>query len=658
MIRILQSAGPTLKIILGGLLVIICASMVITLIPGGFGSSLGIGGPPAGVLATVGDEQVTVPEVQREARQMIRQQFPRGGEQAAMLMPYFAGQAADQLISEKVLVAEAQRMGLRVSDEELSDELQHGALSSMLFPDGKFIGQAEYENFVQRADLTVPQFENLEKEYILIRKLRALVSGAAFVSEPEVRAEFDRRNTKVKFDYAVLTQADILKGLHPTEQELKAFYEKNKANYTSPEKRQIKYALIPSVKPEDVSVTPQELQAYYDQHRDEYRQPEEVKVRQILIKTPLPGSDGKVDQNALEQARKKAEDVLKQLNAGAPFEDLAKKYSEDPSAKDGGLVDFMQPNRFPNLDVQKAATSLPKGGTSGVINAGYAFVILRVEDRHEAHVKLLAEVKDEIEGKVREQKATLATEGAANALANQARNDGLDKAGQAKGVQVVTTQYFSQAEILPGLGPAPQLMQSVFNETEKAPAEEIQVPQGYVIFELLSIKAPATLTFEEARATVETQFKSERASLLLQQKTQELADRAKAEHDLKKAARELGATMKTSELVLPDGQVPDVGSLSGAASSIFSLKPGEISSPINTGANGVVAQLLEKQLPSDQDYAAKKDEIRQSLLDTKQNQVFSMFVLNVRKEMEKSKKLQINQGEMNKLTQRGAEEGS
>ncbi|MGA9792288.1 MAG: hypothetical protein WBQ43_16470, partial [Terriglobales bacterium] len=90
MIRQLQNAGPTLKIILGALLVIICASMAITLIPGGIGSSLGIGAPPAGVLATIGDQQVTALEVQRQARAMIRQQFPKGGPQASMLLPYFA----------------------------------------------------------------------------------------------------------------------------------------------------------------------------------------------------------------------------------------------------------------------------------------------------------------------------------------------------------------------------------------------------------------------------------------------------------------------------------------------------------------------------------------------------------------------------------------
>src|SRR5262249_59417497 len=111
-------------------------------------------------------------------------------------------------------------------------------------------------------------------------------------------------------------------------------------------------------------------------------------------------------------------------------------------------------------------------------------------------------------------------------------------------------------------------------------------------------------------------------------------------------------------VVLPDGEVPDVGYMSGAASSLFTLKTGDISAPVSTGANGVVAQILEKQSPTDQDFAAKKDETRQTLLDAKQNEMFSIFVSNLRKDMEKSKKLKVNQEEMKNLTRRGAEEGS
>jgi peptidyl-prolyl cis-trans isomerase D len=660
MIRQLQNAGPTVKIVLGALLVLICASMAITLIPGGIGSSLGMGAPPAGVLATVGDQTVTVPEVQREARNMIREQLPRGGPQASMLMPYFASQAAERLINRKALVAEAHRMGLRVSDDELRDEFQHGQYANAFFPDGKFIGQEEYENMIQRAEMTVPQFEAQVKDDILERKLYALVSGSAFVGDAQIRDEFNRRNTKVKFEYAVITQADILKGLHPTDEELKAFYERNKATYNNsiPEKRQIKYVVVDSAKlAAATTVTDQDLQAYYDQHREEYRVPEQVKVSHILIKTPLPAPGAKEDEKAVADARAKAEDVLKQLKAGGDLAKLAEKYSDDPgSAKSGGELGWIGRGRTVP-EFEKAAFSLAKGQTSDLVKSSYGFHIIHVEDKQAAHLKMLAEVKSEIEQKVKQQKTTRATEGAANALLSQARTDGFDKAAAAKGQTAVTTEFFSRSDSLPGLAANPQFMDAVFNEADKAPPDVVQVPQGYVVFQLLAIRPPATPTFEEIRSRVESEFKNERASFLLRQKTQELSDRAKAAHDLKKVAKDLGATVKTSDLVLPDGQVPDIGSMS-SASAIFSLKPGEISGPITAGSNGVVAQLLDKQSPTDQEFAEKKDQIHQSLLEAKQNEMFGLFVTNLRKDMEKSKRLKINQEEMKNLTRQAGQEGS
>ncbi len=659
MIRQLQSAGPTLKIILGALLVLICASMAITLIPGGIGSSFGIGAPPAGVLATIGDQQVTVAEVQREARAMIRQQFPRGGAQASMLLPYFASQAAEQLIDEKALIDEAHRMGLRTSDDELRDEMQHGQLGATLFPDGKFVGQEEYENFVQRNDMTGPQFEALEKDYILGRKLRALVSTSAFVDDSEVRDEFTQRNTRVKFEYAVITQADILKGLHPTDEELKAFYERSKVNYNNsiPEKRQIKYVVVDSAKIAAATpVTEQDLRAYYDQHRDEYRVPEQVKVSHILFKTPLLAPGTKEDEKAVADVRAKAEGVLKEVKAGEDFAKLAEKYSDDPgSAKSGGELGWIGRGRTVP-EFEKAAFSLGKGQTSDLVKSSYGFHIIRVEDKQDARLKSLAEVKGEIEEKVKQQKTTRATEAAADALLRYARTDGFDAAAAAKGQTAVTTEFFGRTDNLPGLAANPQFMDAVFNESEKAPPDMVQVPQGYVVFQLLAIKPPATPTFEEIRAKVESQFKNERAAFLLQQKTQELSDRAKAAHDLKKVAKELGAAVKTSDMVAPDGQVPDIGSMANQ-SAIFALKPGEISGPITAGGNGVVAQLLEKQPPTEQEFAEKKDGIRQSLLEAKQNDLFGLFVTNLRKDMEKSHRLKVNQEEMKNLTRQAGQEG-
>src|SRR4051812_14139648 len=158
MIRFLQTPGPVKKIVLGGMLLVICGAMVITLVPGGLGSTVGLGGPGQGVIATVDGSEVTTLDVNRTADNMLREQFPKAGAQAAMLRPYFAQRALENLISQKAILAEANRLGLRATDAEVRDELQHGRYSQVFFPGGNFIGQDQYQSRLDQAGITIPQF--------------------------------------------------------------------------------------------------------------------------------------------------------------------------------------------------------------------------------------------------------------------------------------------------------------------------------------------------------------------------------------------------------------------------------------------------------------------------------------------------------------------
>jgi peptidyl-prolyl cis-trans isomerase D len=382
-----------------------------------------------------------------------------------------------------------------------------------------------------------------------------------------------------------------------------------------------------------------------------------VKVSHILIKTPLAGPDGKVDDKGVAEAQRRAEDLLKQVKSGANFEDLAKKYSEDPgSAKQGGSLGWIGKGQTVP-EFEKTAFSLPKGQISDLVKSSYGFHIIRIDDKQEAHMKTLDEVKDTIEPVLKHQKGLQVAQKKAEDLLKQARAQGLDAAAATAGVQVVTTDFFSRKDMLPGLGPAQQFMDAVFTAEDKSPPDVAPASQGIAVFQLLGVKPPATPTFQEIRSKVEQEFLGERSSVLLAQKTQELSDRAKSEHDLKRAAKELGATLKTSDLVLPDGQVPDVGSMSGPASVAFNLKPGEISGPINTGSDGAVLQLVESQQPTEADFAAKRDQIRDSLLQGKQQQRFGLFVTNVVDQMTKSGKIKRNEEELNQLTRAGSESG-
>jgi peptidyl-prolyl cis-trans isomerase D len=624
------------------------------LVPSFTGQTLGVNSVPT--VATVSGQDVTVTEVQRQAQRMLEQQYPRAGAQASMLLPYFANPAMQQLISEKILLAEANRMGLRASDDDVRQYLHRGQLGETLFPGGTFIGQDGYKDFASRLGFTIPQLEQAVKDDIVSNKLRAVVAATASVSDAEIKKQFEKQNTKVKFDYAVIKKDDILKAIKPADSELKAYYDRNKQTYVNsiPEKRQLKYVVLDTGKLlAQTQVTQQDLQSYYDQRREQYRVPEQVNVRQILIKKPLPGADGKADQKAVEQAHAKADDVLKQLKSGGNFADLASKNSEDTeTAKNGGSLGWVQPDAFPVESVSKAVASLGKSATSDVIDAGYAYVILHVDDKHDAHVKSLDEVRSEIEPLMKQQKAAQAAQSAADQTVSEARANGssLEKAAAAKGLQVISTDFVTSKDALPGIGNDPQFTTAAFSQPANAPAEEVPLHSGYAIYQVTAVKPPATPTFEEIRSRLESEFKNERAAQDLQQKTQELSDRAKAEHDLKKAAKELNAQYKTSDFVLPTAQVPDIGTMSGPAAVAFTLKPGEVSGPIDNGTVGAVLSVVDRQAPTDQDFAAKKDQVREGLLQQKQTEAFGLFLSDLRASMEKSGKIKINQKELDALT--------
>src|SRR5205085_8434789 len=164
------------------------------------------------------------------------------------------------------------------------------------------------------------------------------------------------------------------------------------------------------------------------------------------------------------------------------------------------------------------------------------------------------------------------------------------------------SDWFTHTDNLAGVGNAADFMQAVFTAKLNADPVSVRIPAGYAVAVPTEDQPAKTPTFEEWRSHVEQDFKQAQSTSLLARRSHELADRAHAEHDLKKAAKELGATVKTSDLVLPDGQVPDIGSMSGGASVAFTMKPAEISGPIENGNTGIVLALLEKQAPPEQEF--------------------------------------------------------
>ena len=644
MIRFLQSPGKVKKYLLGGLLVFISITMLLYLIPQG-GSN--ITGQP-NILARVGDDNITIEDVARRAEEFQRSQ---GRQIPPAMMP----QLVDYMITDRAQLLQAQRLGLRVSDAELKDELQHGPLSTYIFPDGKFVGQEKYQNFVtQQLQSSVEHFEEQERNYILQRKLTALVTSNISVTPADIEREYQRQNLKVKLQYAVVSLADLSKQITVSEPEIKAYYQSHKSQYENsvPEKRKAKYAVIDVGKlAAGEQISPSELLSYYNQHKSEFQQQEEIKASHILIKTEA-GPDGKVSAAADAAARKKAEDILKKLRAGANFEELAKKESDDKaSAINGGSLGFFQRGSMVP-EFEKAAFSLNKGQISDLVKTQYGYHIIRVDDKHQAGTPSIEQVKEKIEPFLKQQKAQREAEALANSVQSEAGSQGLDAAAAKHALQVVTSDWFARGDSLPGLGAAPEFMQAIFSAQEKSPPQSVGTQLGYVVFQVTGVKPPATPTFDEIRSQVESQFKTEKAAGMLEQKAAQISDRARALHDLKKAAKEVGAEVKTSDWLGAQSQAPDLGNMGGPASVAFAMKPGEISAPLFQGRTAAVLMVTDRQEAPAGDVVKTQDQIRDQLLRTKRQEALELYLAGMVKRLEKEGKIRKNQQQIDAYTRR------
>jgi peptidyl-prolyl cis-trans isomerase D len=237
---------------------------------------------------------------------------------------------------------------------------------------------------------------------------------------------------------------------------------------------------------------------------------------------------------------------------------------------------------------------------------------------------------------------------------SQAKSNGLDKAAAANGLTVQEPDFFARSESLPGIGASPQFAEAVFGLNLNAPPLSIPLARAFAITQVTAVKPPATPPFEEVKDRITGELKQQKAQAMLAQKTQELSDKAHASHNLGEAAKAVGAAVKTSDLVAPDGQVPDLGQISSSVPQLFDMKPGEISQPINLGQKGVVVALTEKQEPTDAEFDAAKDQIKAQLLQRKRSEAEEVFISSLRDRLEKEGRIVIDKKKIEALS--GAKE--
>ncbi|MBB6143507.1 peptidyl-prolyl cis-trans isomerase D [Silvibacterium bohemicum] len=643
MIRFLQKDSRFVKGVFVVIIAVACITMVVTLVPGIFQDDASSADTYAvighgGVLGRFmpAQDEISNTDVQQLAQRMLqRQQLPD------MLLPYMMQRVGQGLVQQHIELLEAKQLGLNVTDEDIRRFLHSGQWGMMLFPGGKYIGDAQYAEFIsEQFGLSRDKFENEVKKEILENRLRSLITGSVTVSDSEVRASYLQQATKIKFDYAVLSSDDLRKTINPTDTELQAFFKQNASRYATaiPEARKIQYiAFTDSNLPQGApQVSDAEIQQYYQAHQKDYQIDDQVKVRHILIK--VDGNDPKADA----AAKAKAQGILDQLHHGGDFAKLAKENSDDPGSKEqGGELGWIKHGvTVPEFD--QASFSLQPGQTSGLVKSKFGYHIIQTEEKQTAHTRPLDEVKPEIQALLTRQKEGQQEQAFAQQLAAEAQKTGLAATAAAHHLEVVTTDFLSQASVVPGLPDGSKLLSDAFAAKKGAAPQSSSTGGGYAVYQVTDIQPAHAPTFDAYKSHLVEDFRDQQLPQLLAKKTAELADRAHAENDLAKVAKEVGATIKTSDLVGRDAQVPEIGALATAAPQLFDLNPGQISSAISTGHSGVVAKIVDKQQPTSDEAAKNFDSTREALLDQRREEMFSVFVSNLEQTYQKQGRIRTN----------------
>ncbi len=634
MIRFLQKDSRAIKAIFLIIISIAIVTMVITLVPGIFQSAT----ESANTYATIrggnpfsrifgASTEISTQDVQQTAQRMMQRQ----GWPAAAL-PFVMPQAGKALVQQAVMVNEANRLGLQVSDTAVRKFLHSGPIGAALFPNGQYIGDQRYAELIQdNFGISRERFEQEIKKELEEARLRDLITGGVAVSDAEVRSNYIDGATKIKFTYAVLSADAIGKTINPTDAELQAFFKSHNALYATaiPETRKLQYIVFTAENlPGGVPpVTEAEQQAYYNAHQADYKVDEQVKVRHILIKSGTPAEDA--------AAKAKAQSILDQLHKGGNFAALAKENSDDPGSKaSGGELGLIKKGTtVPPFE--QAAFSLQPGQISDLVKTQFGYHIIQTEEKQTAHTLPFDEVKGKILASLTQQKEQGAQQAFANQLTAEAKKSGLQATAAAHHLQLQTTDYLPQDAVAPGVADASRLLAAAFTANKGAAPQATSTGDGFAVFQVEDVRPAHAPEFAVYRDHILSDYRAQQTPVLLEQKTTQLADKAHAYNDLAKAAQEMDATVKTSDLIGKQGQAPDLGAIATSAPQLFTLEPGQISGPIRGATTGVVARLDDRQEPPAADVSQHLPQAKEALLDQSREAAFAVFVSNLTEQYQK-----------------------
>ena len=606
---------------------IVSLSMVVVMapLPGGDTSR-----SEGNALASIGGDTITSTDLDQTIRDRFKNS-PMGFDRK--MVPIVAPSVLDQMVTEQILMHQAAKMGVEVSDQELLKTFQR---IPWLYPDGNFVGADRASDMVaQQTGKTLAQFETLMRNSLLEEKIRSIVTDGVQVTPAEVLAQFRHRNSKTKIDYVLFDPSQFLKEVQVTPEGLAAFFQKDPEHYKLPEQRQVRYVVVdPDQVRAEVKVDEAELRQYYAQHLSDYRVPDRVRVAHILFKTT---GKSPAEVTTIE---KTAADVLNQIRAGGNFGELAKKYSEDSTAQAGGELGWLvHQQTVPEFD--SMAFSLKPGEVSGLVKTVYGIHILKVEEKETAHLQTFEEVRNSIDVEIMKQRVADAQAKLATNLETQlkANPQQFEEIVRKAGLEPKQSPLFKFNQPIPDLGKTDAFESLAFQLRLNEVGTPISVPRGAAIIQLIQVVPEHIPALDEVRAQVEEDYRHEQSIQLAQNKAKKLAELAKSQ-DFDKAAKSLGLTSKESNDFSANEYVEGVGSGS-QLSDAFTLNPGQVSGVISAGTNQVLFKVVSRTPANEADFAAQRDQLSEELLDQKRDLQFEIYRSNLKDQFIHSGKLKM-----------------
>ena len=579
---------------------------------------------PADVIARVGDKEISLLDFQQiYSRQLQAYRLESGGEISEEMLRSLGvdRRILQQMIDGHAALAEAERLGLEVSDAEVRQRIL--ALPAFRI-DGRFIGEASYRQLLQqqRPPISPAQFEEEIRNEMLVDRLQAAVTGWVRVSDAEVAAEHRRRNERVRVEVVAFRAADFRDGVEATDDDVALLFAEESANYEIPEKRRLRFLLVDQTAIFDgLTLTDDEVRQYYDANLSQYRTPGQVRASHVLLR--VDGDD--------EEVAARAAEIAAEARSGADFADLAREHSQDETnAGAGGDLGLVERGRMVP-EFENAAFALAEGEISDPVRSPFGYHVIHVTEKQEEVTQPFAEVRGAIENVLKRERSSARATALARAIAAEAATpEELERAASARGYELQESGFAARGEPILGLGLAQEVSAQAFAIDPGVVAGPIPTPSGPAFVTVTDVQDPYLPALDEVREQVREDVIRKKSLALAQERAAEAAETLEAAGDFAAAAEEAGWPVGSSDLVTRGSALPEVGVSPAVEAAAFAMTPGAVSDVVRTGNAAAVVHLVEREEASAADLAANRDTLRDELLLQRRSRFFTAYLDNVK----------------------------